>query len=317
LYTGDVSSRRGKKISVLSHSSFTNGISLFGVSLMQAYTYFSNNEDGLRLKTFVTTIMGLQIISMALQSQIGYHYLVQNFGQYGVVDRWTVTFIAEMFTSCLICFLSQMFCASRLFLLMKGLYGRRLRVILPGAIVLFSLSALATSIRVGTIVLGVSGEAMRVQRDHNMEICILFAVTNVSALLSDVISTGAMCFVFRSFMTDFKPSNRLAVKLISFSLHRWIFISVLQTCHLVFYAVKPASWLWVPFHLNISKMHVVSLLALLNSRERLHTPVILSTMKFGGMAGNDAGRPTNLVGQFDLRAVSTEQERTRCDIENV
>ncbi len=54
----------------------------------------------------------------------------------------------------------------------------------------------------------------------------------------------------------------------------------------------------------------------LNSRERLHTPVILSTMKFGGMAGNDAGRPTNLVGQFDLRTVSTEQERTRCDIES-
>jgi len=209
-----------------------------------------------------------------------------------------------------------MFCASRLFLLMKGLYGRRIRVVLPGIIAFFSLSALSTSIVIGTIVLWVGGTAMRVH-DHKMELGILYAVTNVSALLSDVISTGAMCFVFRSFMTDFKPSNRLAAKLISFSLNRWIFISVLQTCHFVFYGVKPTSWLWVPFHLNISKMHVVSLLALLNSRERLHTPVILSTMKFGGMAGNDAGRPTNLVGQFDLRAVSTEQERTRCDIENV
>jgi len=78
---------------------------LFGVSLMQAYTYFSKNEDSLPLKTFVTTIMILQIISMALQSQIGYHYLVQNFGQYSIVHRWTVTFIAEMFTSNLICFL--------------------------------------------------------------------------------------------------------------------------------------------------------------------------------------------------------------------
>ncbi|KLO11875.1 hypothetical protein SCHPADRAFT_449278 [Schizopora paradoxa] len=254
---------------------------LFGVTLMQTHTYFSKNEDGIRRKAFVASIVLLEVISMALQMEVGYHYLVRNFGQDSAIGTWARTFIAEMFTSCFICFLSQMFCARNVFILTKGLYGRKLRTVLTGTIVLLSVTSLCNHID------------MSWKRNCR-------AQSSATGFMSDVIATGTMCFVLSSFMSDFKPTNRLASCLISYSIHRWVIISVFLTFHFVLYTVRPASWLWVPFHLNISRLHVISLLALLNSRDRMHTPVILSSMKFGDVPGNNPAQRVDMERHFEV-----------------
>lgn len=84
--------------------------------------------------------------------------------------------------------------------------------------------------------------------------------------MADLIATAAMCTFLASHRTVFKKTKQLIRSLIFYSVNRGVMVALCQIISLVLFTVSNIAMWWTPFHLCLSKLHVITLLALLNSR---------------------------------------------------
>jgi len=101
------------------------------------------------------------------------------------------------------------------------------------------------------------------------EFIILSSLTSSISCLADVIATAAMCYFLASHKSGFRKTRQLINTLIFYTVNRGVMVAVCQIVVLVIFAVTvQADLWWLPPHLCLSKFHVITLLALLNSRSR-------------------------------------------------
>ncbi|KIJ59496.1 hypothetical protein HYDPIDRAFT_33183 [Hydnomerulius pinastri MD-312] len=70
---------------------------LLGCTVLQAYFYFRDNNDGWRLKGLVISLCALDTVSWAFFVYVYYYYLVKNFGNDLVLIAVPWPFVAELF----------------------------------------------------------------------------------------------------------------------------------------------------------------------------------------------------------------------------
>ncbi|KAK7453284.1 hypothetical protein VKT23_011959 [Stygiomarasmius scandens] len=206
----------------------------------------------------------LDFTTTCLDTQILHHYLVSNFGDPEIIAIITKPICAEYLITIITVFSVQVFFASRVWLL------GRVHWIVP---VLILLGA------TGAAVLGITSAVGLFQNDfivtmqetrQKFEIgwnCTLSA-------FSDIVSTVALSWSFSSFKTGIKPTDTLLQKLFHYTVTRGLFVSVDQTMNAIIYLSRPDKLWWTPFHLSLSKVYVITMIAMLNSRKNLRKTTI-------------------------------------------
>jgi len=101
------------------------------------------------------------------------------------------------------------------------------------------------------------------------EFVILSSVTGAMSSLADVISTVAMCYFLASHRSGFRKTRQLIRILIFYTVNRGVLVTACQIVIFVAFAINQIALWWMPPHLILSKLHVITLLALLNSRKKM------------------------------------------------
>jgi len=113
------------------------------------------------------------------------------------------------------------------------------------------------------------------------EFVILSSVTGAMSSLADVISTVAMCYFLASHRSGFRKTRQLIRILIFYTVNRGVLVTACQIVIFVAFAINQIALWWMPPHLILSKLHVITLLALLNSRKKMRSQddgTLLSTL---------------------------------------
>ncbi|KAK7034067.1 hypothetical protein VNI00_012498 [Paramarasmius palmivorus] len=98
---------------------------------------------------------------------------------------------------------------------------------------------------------------------------IYFALRNVFAALSDIGATVGLLWSFRISKTGFKRTDSILQKLFQYTVTRGILVTVFQLCLLATWIAQTESLNWVPFHLGETKIYVITMISMLNSRQNL------------------------------------------------
>ncbi|OCB87577.1 hypothetical protein A7U60_g5280 [Sanghuangporus baumii] len=263
-------------------------VSIFflGASLVQAYLYYTNNPDGWFMRTFVAVILVLDVAGTILVSDAMHYYLEA----------------ASSYNSSR----SQHFYASRVLTAGKSnRYGRIAAVIIVSRPCLmafidmiFTINLLPSksvgsfasfgSALAACIKLYLTGRGFTSLEQPNYKS--LISAWSFSNGLCDAIATFAMCYFLTSYKSSFKSSVQLrditesiakltcwfsqrttsvVNSLFLFSINRGFLVFVTQIGLVTAYLAAPSKGYWTPFHLVLPKLHVNTLLAMLNSRTGL------------------------------------------------
>jgi len=236
---------------------------LLGISIVQGFIYFSvsGEKDSNLKKVFVTTMIVLDFAASALSIQSLYAYTITDTG---ILPLLFVSqeFCAEYLASAIVIFGTQVFYAYQLYIA-KG----RSRVV-PSVMIVLATSCLITT----------AANLAELYVNHRLEISlaessqkILGIISSSTAAVCDILGTSAMV-LFLSSHEVLHPGTLSVIKaLIFFTVNRGVLVAVTQVGHLIAYLTSPTGVYWLPFHLCQSKIQVITLLAMLNSRDTLRT----------------------------------------------
>ncbi|KAK1224844.1 hypothetical protein PQX77_012261, partial [Marasmius sp. AFHP31] len=126
--------------------------------------------------------------------------------------------------------------------------------------------------------------------------------------LVDVLTTISLSSYFIGARTGLSRTDTLMIRLYRFIVARGLLVSLVQLSYtIVFVALDPLEYDWAPFHLLLSKVYVVTMVAMLNNRASLraasNSTVVMNEIVNGG---HDIHFAT-----FDESLLTTEATHTR------
>ncbi|KAJ7497729.1 hypothetical protein FB451DRAFT_241958 [Mycena latifolia] len=241
---------------------------LWGITLVQTWTYFNSNKDGWMLQALVFILFLLDTGSTALTGEMAHVYLVQNFGNLAALATVPVSAIAEVAFNVTIVFLVQLFFARRVYLLNQR------RLVMPVIITLFALAGLVTGIFIvvdiskSPFVASLASERMKIE----------VALTNTFEAMSDLVATFAMSWEFYRNRGSIKSTNTLLERLLGVTVARGGLVTVAQFVTLALYVAQPTTLNWMPAHFTLGKLSHITMVLILNSRESLRTKALNDSM---------------------------------------
>ncbi|KLO09490.1 hypothetical protein SCHPADRAFT_563031 [Schizopora paradoxa] len=271
---------------------------LFGCIVVQAYLYFSRSRDTLFLKLFVGVMVLLDGVLTLLTGDAINFVLVKNYGNPIALLYMSDTFIAEFFITWAVITASQLFYASRIYIVDKKHWY------IPATIAFLAICAQAS---VDVLFANLFQDHRLMVNLGKRKFVILSGVTSSLASVADIIATVAMCYFLASHRSGFRKTNNIIKTLIFYSVNRGVLVVLAQVAILIVFSIDPNQIWWLPPHLCLSKFHVITLLALLNSRSTMrsrndahvvsadtsYTTNNSSEKKAGGILGFGFRRPTN------------------------
>ncbi|EJD08215.1 uncharacterized protein FOMMEDRAFT_150934 [Fomitiporia mediterranea MF3/22] len=287
---------------------FVIATTCFGVSITQCYLYFKRNKDGPSFRAFVASMMIMDFATTALAAQSLHYYLVANYGNAGVLAFMTkcapsfrslgklnilssyqdissgvlhhfgshpwvrssafpvLPIVNLQRTSHEILEVTMDICCHRKSLPVPEIVVRSRRNWFKALLAMISFASSAVQLR----------NLIVVHRDisklHETILQIPIAVANGSAAACDIISTISLIVFVTSHAPSRKEIKSLVTYVIFLAVGRGFLVAVAQVGLLAMFFGSPASkFYWMPFHLNISKLHVNTTLAMLNSRASLRS----------------------------------------------
>ncbi|KAL5480485.1 hypothetical protein ACEPAI_1755 [Sanghuangporus weigelae] len=155
---------------------------------------------------------------------------------------------------------------------------------------------------------------------------IIFGVVKLSVALCDGLATFSMCYYLSSYQTSFKTTKSVLSWLFFFSIHRGFLVCAAQIAHTVAYLAWPQKTYWIPFHLAMSKLHVLTLrecylfpvtvgfasltpklVAMLNSRSTLRSRFRSRAKLF---TRDEPNLTTYITSQMKIRSDSSPENET-------
>ncbi|KLO09491.1 hypothetical protein SCHPADRAFT_563536 [Schizopora paradoxa] len=236
---------------------------LFGCIVVQGYHYYTHtgSDDRLFLKSFVGVMIILDGVLTLLTADAIFYYLVKNYGNPISLLYLTDSFIAESFINWTVVTASQLFYASRIYMVDK-----RHRYI-PATIAFLAIAAQAST---DVIFAKLFTNHRLFANLAKHEFVVLSGITSGLASAADIIATAAMCYFLTSHSDGFTKSTKHILKtLLFYSVNRGVLVVLAQAGILILFSIRPDQVWWIPPHLCLSKFHVITLLALLNSRSTM------------------------------------------------
>ncbi|THV00797.1 hypothetical protein K435DRAFT_837139 [Dendrothele bispora CBS 962.96] len=234
---------------------------LFGITIVQAWIYANSNTDKWPLRLLVAILVLLDFSTTCLNAQILHYYLVSNFGNLMNATLVTKTLMVEYFITLIIVLSVELFFASRVWILGKFHW------IVPALIVMAALASTAAGIASivseleNSSLLNYSGNKQKLEIGWN---CSLAAV-------SDIIASVSLLWAFSSLKNGIKQTDTLLQKLFQYTVTRGLFVTIDQTTLVIIFLIKPERLWWTPFHFSLSKVYVITMIAMLNARDALRS----------------------------------------------
>jgi len=206
-------------------------------------------------------LLALDLVTTALVAESIRNYLVVNFGNpsaflYMRKDMLVVYAITAVMTIA-----SQLFYASRIYMVNK-----RNRIV-PSIIAFLAVIAFGCAIAVDVETF----ENILVETLNSKKLRILGAFYSGFAAACDIMATISLCYYLASYQTDFTGTKALLSRIMFFTINRGVLVSIAQIGFGVSYQIGPSKGYWMPFHLALAKLHLNTLLAMLNSRATLRS----------------------------------------------
>ncbi|KAJ7708790.1 hypothetical protein B0H17DRAFT_365519 [Mycena rosella] len=230
---------------------------LHGVSCIQAWWYYTHQQDRWPLKLLVGAVMFFDTVHQALISHTVYTYLVTNFNNAAELDLIVWSLLVEVLFNGLTALLVQSFLTVRIWRLSNGnkwLTGVALALVLAefGCV----LAYVAMSLGLHTFVeLG--------------ELKHLSITVNALAAAGDVVIATTLCILLRSSRTGFHRSNTIIRKLMMFSIETCALTSLCAIASLISIVVAGNTFIYILFFFCMGRLYANSLLATLNARKMI------------------------------------------------
>ncbi|KIJ59495.1 hypothetical protein HYDPIDRAFT_33182 [Hydnomerulius pinastri MD-312] len=246
---------------------------LLGCTVLQAYFYFRNNNDGWRLRGLVISLCALDTISWALFVYVYYHYLVQNFDNILVITAVPWPFGTELFVASTVTLLSQLFFARQIYggafravtckptsqasltvnekcwaipvvivVLAVVAFGSCKAPVWASALVTVSLWRRSTYPTPASAVLAVQGDTFGFILSKTVSIPT--DINKASATACDIIATIAMCFILSRARTAISRTRSIVALLIIYITNRAILLALFQSADLLLYACAASQDYW-------------------------------------------------------------------------
>ncbi|KAL5521978.1 hypothetical protein ACEPAF_1834 [Sanghuangporus sanghuang] len=269
---------------------------------------------GLIVSIFVLDVAGTILVSDAI-----HFYLITSFGNPAGLVQMTQTFIGEIVLAIVTILMSQHFYASRVLTAGKSnKYGR------IAAVVIVSRSSVTTSTEIhdrpygsaqsvgsfasfgsalaACIKLYLTGRGFTSLEQPNYKT--LISAWSFCNGLCDAIVTFSMCYFLTSYKSSFKSTTSVVNSLFLFSVNRGFLVFATQIGLVTAYLAAPSKGYWTPFHLVLPKLHVNTLLAMLNSRSSLRSRMEGRVNVLEGSTPNNSGQ---YFTPIRLRSITTSE----------
>ncbi|KIK02541.1 hypothetical protein K443DRAFT_96699 [Laccaria amethystina LaAM-08-1] len=289
---------------------------LHGVSCVQAWYYFTHQDDQWPIRLLVGAVMAFDTIHQILITHTVYIYTISNWGNSKILGRLVWSMLVEVLFNGFTAFLVQSFLAMRVWrlsnrnpwltllvcLLIAGEFGA------PFVHITFWVFAHAACN---------SG-------------CSLSIIVNALAAAGDVLIAGTLCIILHRSRTGFHRSDTMINKLILFSVNTGVLTSLCAIASLISIVVAGHTFLYIAFFFCIGRLYSNSLLATLNARKMIrgaadgiHSTSTCENMslksfshnaksKTGGVSSAAARRQANISIKID----TTKEFATDSDPEN-
>lgn len=264
---------------------------LLGVTILQAWNYAHNNRDSWKLRSLVALLVSLDIGSTVSSSIFIHKYLIEHFGNFLLLSTVNHGFLVEFIITVVVIFLVQLFFASRVHMLKPKNY------ILPGLIVLTAVLGFGASIY--TIV-----EQFRHNNVSDLDLAgirISVGFDQVMILFSDGIATVVLCWHFAKARTQSRVRGTVAIlqNLLAYTVTRGLLVTLTDVVFMIMFFINRTNLDWMPLHLSLSKLYVITMIALLNARPgNKRNNQVLSEMNSFHLSTTG---PTNTIGSTTRR----------------
>jgi len=227
---------------------------LYGCIIVQGYIYFSSYpKDSFLLKTFVGAMIMLDGGITVLAAESFDYVLIKKYGDVTALLYMNDGILSEYILTWFVVTASQIFYASRVYIVNKKLWY------IPASVVFLALGSQAA---ITVLFVKLFQEHRLVANLAKREFVILSCLTGGMSSAADVIATAAMCYFLASHRSGFGKTKQLIKSLIFYTVNRGVMVAACQITILVTFAVSPVNLWWLPPHLCLSKLHVITLLAL-------------------------------------------------------
>ncbi|KAJ7646910.1 hypothetical protein FB45DRAFT_183849 [Roridomyces roridus] len=232
---------------------------LCGITISQAWTYYRSNQDGWKLQSVVAALFTMDVTETILTSQMAHEYLIQNFGNLEALTHMPMSVPIEVGVNIVLVLLIELFFAYRVYLLTR-------QILLPALIILFGIGGFVA----GACVIANISRSLKVSAlavgSMKIEVSLAIGFEAISNLLATYALSGE--FV-KSKEFAMKTTSNLLDKLLAFTIARGGLVTFAQFLTLALYVAQPTQLYWMPIHFIQGKLCVITMLAILNSRDSL------------------------------------------------
>ncbi|KAJ7282029.1 hypothetical protein C8J57DRAFT_1500685 [Mycena rebaudengoi] len=194
---------------------------LHGVACVQAWYYYTHQNDEWPLKLFVAAVMCFDTIHQALITHSGYTYLVTNFNNPPALGTIVWSLVVEVLFSGLTALLVQSFLTVRVWRLSKR------NIWLTGTAALLVLAEFGCVVAYVILAMPLNSFA------DLMRLKILSTVVNAFAAASDLLIAGILCILLLYSRTGFSKTDNVIKKLVLFFVNTGLITSLFAVASLV------------------------------------------------------------------------------------
>ncbi|KAF5370362.1 hypothetical protein D9758_007010 [Tetrapyrgos nigripes] len=106
---------------------------------------------------------------------------------------------------------------------------------------------------------------------------------SLSLILFGIIVSQGWIYIHNNKDNWMLRTDTLLQKMLRFTISRGLLVTIFQIVVLILYLVKPNNLWWIGCYFNLTKVYIITTLAMLNYRSSLHNnvgPVVISDMTF-------------------------------------
>uniref|UniRef100_A0A0W0FW44 DUF6534 domain-containing protein n=1 Tax=Moniliophthora roreri TaxID=221103 RepID=A0A0W0FW44_MONRR len=264
---------------------------LSGVVACQAFTYMQSNNDKWFLRLMVVLII-LMDLGVTIFNNVFLHYFtILHFGNISklvpqVERNYFITI--ELALGVTAVFIVELFFASHVYLLKRTHWS------IPLFIATCAMAAY-------------DGSAKQFKDPYlvfNRSSQIDFGLGGSLSALSDVTVTGALLWSFHQSRTGLKKTDSMLQTLFKYTVTRGILVTTFQIAYVIIFLVRNSTWEWACFQLMLSKIYVITMVAMLNSRKsiRANHSGVITVSEVGTGFANTRDIHSNFVVPIDSTA---------------
>ncbi|KAF7317871.1 hypothetical protein MKEN_00875000 [Mycena kentingensis (nom. inval.)] len=230
---------------------------LHGVSCVQAWWYYTHQNDRWPLKTLVAAVMIFDTVHQGLIAHTLYTYLVTNYNNPLQLGQIVWSLLVEVLFNGLTALLVQSFLTLRIWRLSNG------NAWLTGAALILVLGEF------GCVLAFV---ALSLQLDTFAELTTLKSLSitvNALAAAGDVLIAATLCKLLHSSRTGFHRSDTMIRKLMVWAVNTGLVTSLCAIASLISITVAGNTFIYILFFFCMGRLYCNSLLATLNARKMI------------------------------------------------